>query len=196
MFLTLNGVFLWLSHYKYFVIFPLSIVEGPILAVLSGFLSSVGQLDFLIAYILLVIGDTIGDSCLYLLGRYGNGRIPDFLLRLIGIDQKKVYIIGRIMKKYPKRIFSMGKVLHGVGSVVLFTAGYVDYPFGKYIFYNTAMTMVKTFLLMLMGFYFGRAYNSINHYFDYWAIFSGIVFILVYIVFLKYGQKYADEFTE
>lgn len=193
---TLNEIFLWLSHYKYIVIFPLAIVEGPILAVIAGFLSSINQLNFVIAYLLLVIADTIGDIALYLMGKFGNGKIPSRLLEFIGINQSRVISMEKILRKHPKRIFLVGKSLHGVGGVILFTAGYVSFPFDKYLIYNVAMTTVKSFLLMIIGYYFGKAYSNINQYFDYWAIVSAVIFIGFYVVFLSYTQKLADEGME
>lgn len=191
--ITLNDIFVWVSHYRYIVLFPAAIVEGPIVAVISGFLSSIGQLNFAIAYVLLILADTVSDSGLYFMGKYGNGKIPVKILEFFGIDKLRMESMEKLIKKHPKRMILTGKVLHGIGAVILFTAGYVNYSFRDYIFINIIITFFKSLLMMLIGYYFGRAYSSINHYIDYWALISIIIFIILYIVFLKYTGKIADK---
>jgi membrane protein DedA with SNARE-associated domain len=44
----------WLVHYKYVVLFPIMVVEGPIITVLAGFLASLGSLNLLAAYSIVV----------------------------------------------------------------------------------------------------------------------------------------------
>jgi membrane protein DedA with SNARE-associated domain len=59
---SLTEVVQWLLYYKYFVLFPIMVVEGPIITIIAGFLVSLGHLNGLAAYAVLVAGDVTGDS--------------------------------------------------------------------------------------------------------------------------------------
>src|SRR6185295_20205952 len=70
MFISPSDVLGILEHYKYLVIFPIAVIEGPIIIVISGFLVYMGFLNVYVAYVVLVVADTIGDSLYYLVGKY------------------------------------------------------------------------------------------------------------------------------
>jgi hypothetical protein len=46
----------WIFSYKYLVLFPVMVVEGPIITVIAGFLVSLWRLNGLAAYAVLVAG--------------------------------------------------------------------------------------------------------------------------------------------
>src|SRR6185312_6958785 len=65
-------LFRFLIQYKYQVIFPIAIVEGPIITLIAGFLISLGYLSWFPTLILVFFGDMISDSFFYLVGKYGR----------------------------------------------------------------------------------------------------------------------------
>src|SRR3989338_6750213 len=70
--MSLEAIIALLTTYKYLLLFPIVIVEGPIITVIAGFLSSLGQLNFFISYAIAVVGDVVGDCIYYALGFYGR----------------------------------------------------------------------------------------------------------------------------
>ena len=64
--LSFDQSILWLVHYKYLALFPLTRVEGPIITVIMGFFSSLGYINFFFAYAIIVVGDLVGDAFHYL----------------------------------------------------------------------------------------------------------------------------------
>ena len=61
-----------LSQYKYLILFPLAIIEGPIVTVIAGFLCSQAILEPFYVFPIIVIGDILGDSLYYGLGRWSQ----------------------------------------------------------------------------------------------------------------------------
>ena len=51
-----------LHYYKYFAIFPIAVVEGPIISIITGFLASRGIISFLGGFIAVWLGDFISDA--------------------------------------------------------------------------------------------------------------------------------------
>lgn len=191
--MSLDLVLAWLAHYRYFVIFPLAVVEGPIIMILSGFLVSLGTLGFFTTYIILVIGDLTGDSLYYALGRFPGLKLAPAVIAKLGLTHHHIARLDYHFKNHPKKIFSFGKISQGFGAAPLFVAGLVKFPFTKFMMYNSVITLVKSFLLLLVGYYFGRAYHSLGRYLDYWALASAVAFIVLYILILRYLRPHFDD---
>ena len=89
MFISPPEILSLLEHYKYLVIFPIAIFEGPIIIIITGFLVYLGVLNVFIAYAMLVIADSLGDSLYYCIGKYwGKSRFIRKVGRYIGYDEK------------------------------------------------------------------------------------------------------------
>ena len=69
---TLEHFIALLLQYKYFFLFPIAIIEGPIISILAGVLIARGVMDPWVSYTLLVLGDLIGDGFYYAIGRFGG----------------------------------------------------------------------------------------------------------------------------
>src|SRR4051812_35422500 len=118
-----------LNSYRYILLFPISIVEGPIVPIIAGFLSSTGIMNFYIVYAIVVVGDLVGDSIIYYFGhRSGRNGAPKWL-RFLGVTEPRVASLKEKFSEKPTKIFSLGKVSHGAGSTVIFASGMVQYPY-------------------------------------------------------------------
>ncbi len=179
----------WLAHYKYWVIFPIAVVEGPMVTVLAGFLSSQGQLNFLTAYAIIAIADLAGDALYYLLGRFGRQAAMAKVGRFFGVTPERIMALEKHFANHPKKIFIAGKMAHGIGTVVLAAAGFAKVPFRKFIFLNIFPTLFKSLILLAVGYYFGRAYEHINTYLDYSAIAIGIICAGLYVGLIRYSNR-------
>src|ERR1700679_3523723 len=102
-----------LTQYRYFILFPLAIVEGPILAVVAGFLCINGFLNLFIVYPIIVLGDIIGDSIVYMFGRWG---VPTFIKKMakgLDINPGKINKVRAYFDSNPNRTISLSKVTLG-----------------------------------------------------------------------------------
>jgi len=61
-----------LIEYKYFILFPLAAIEGPIVSLAAGFLIHTGHLSFIPTYLIFILGDVIPDCLYYYLGKFGD----------------------------------------------------------------------------------------------------------------------------
>lgn len=59
--MLLQQIILLLTAHKYLFLFPAAVVEGPIVTVIAGFLSSLGIFNIFIAYAVVVVSDIVGD---------------------------------------------------------------------------------------------------------------------------------------
>src|SRR3989344_2135523 len=72
-----------LLTYRYAIIFPVAVVEGPIISILSGLLIASGAVNAYWVFLLLVAADIIGDVIFRLHQAVGDGSAlaPVFVVR-------------------------------------------------------------------------------------------------------------------
>ncbi len=184
-------------YYKYFALFFLAVIEGPIVTTIAGFFSSLGFMNFFIAYIIIIIGDLIGDVVHYSLGRFGGRKFIDKWGHYIGIYGKQVELLTKQFEKRGDKLLFIGKMLHGIGGAFLVAAGIVKMRFSKFIFANMFATFIKSLILLLIGFYFGYAFEILNFYFERMFLISfGLVFLMIIIYFLYFRKKSDSQLLE
>ncbi|MDO8593278.1 MAG: DedA family protein [bacterium] len=185
-------IFSWLISYKYLILFPITVVEGPIITIIAGFLSSLGIFNLLIAYLVVLAGDLAGDSLYYAIGRWGREKFIAKWGKYIGLNIGRVVRMEEQFKKRGQSILIWGKISHVFGSIILVSAGIVKVKYRDFLFFNFLATLPKSAIFILIGFYFGQAYARIYKYFDWTVLimFSlGIASIIVYLIIKKYADK-------
>ncbi|TCS61293.1 DedA family protein [Varunaivibrio sulfuroxidans] len=184
-----------LVKYKYLVLLPLGMIEGPLIALIAGFLSHSGVLDFWLAYAILILGDIIPDALFYALGYYG-GKIDLVNTYLSG---EKVKGLGRLWTRHGRLTMFFGKLAYGMGLPFLASAGAVKLPFGKFIQYAAPVTFFQYGVLMVLGYVLGNSYAMALNYVDlaYFALAGGVIaFIIVHVAVGRYARHKIDVMEE
>lgn len=185
---SLDQIFPLLLHYKYLALFFLAIVEGPIVTVIAGFLSSTHVLNFLLVYIVIIFGDLAGDAIYYLIGYKGRSGLLSRWGKYLGVDIKSVESLEEKFQSHSGKILILGKLSHGIGGAVLLAAGLARYSFWRFIFYNGVATLIKSLGLLFIGFYFGKSLTVINSYLGKVAVFSiglGVIVSIIYVLYRR-----------
>lgn len=195
--IALQQIVVWIVTYKYAVLFPVTVVEGPIVTVIAGFLVAHDLLSFLPVYAIVVLGDLTGDVLYYAIGRWGRNN--SFIMRIagyVGINEKRIKGLEQHFAEHSGKTLIIGKITHGVGSVILFASGTAKMPVGRFVWFNLLGTLPKSLLFMLIGYYFGEAYKSISKYIDYTALatFSiAILLLAIYVLTVRFFRKKSGE---
>lgn len=167
-----------LETYKYLVLFPLAVIEGPILIVVAGFLVSLGLMNAFIVLPVVVVADAVGDLLHYLLGRFGS----TFLYahgHWIGITEAKITSAKKYFEEHHLKSVASSKLVHGVGFVGLIAAGSLKIPYKRFALTALAISFAQSSVLLVVGVFFGYAYAQIEHYFSYGAVVLSAVAIAV-----------------
>jgi len=192
MFISQSDLLLLLEHYKYILIFPIIILEGPIITVICGFLVYLGQLNGPATYIMLVTGDLIGDILHWALGRYFKNR-PWFrrVASIFGYDDEKEKRLEAHFKNHPGKTVLIAKVSHGIGGFIQTVAGIAKIDFWKFTIFSFIGTVPKALALFLLGYYLGSSYLKIDSYLDYIAYFviSIVILVSIYLLLKKYVKR-------
>lgn len=188
MIFDLDQIQLWISHYKYFIIFPLAVVEGPVIAVISGLMVASGYLGMTVAYLVLVFGDIVGDSVYYFVGRKGAKFFVKIFGRFAKVDTDHFIALETHFKNHGGKTLLFSKT-QALGGAILAAAGASKMSYWKFLFYNVIGSSVKILLLVVLGYYFGKSYNNINSGLDIAGLVSVVVLVVVIFIYLRRKKK-------
>jgi membrane protein DedA with SNARE-associated domain len=140
------------------LILPLAVVEGPLVSVLTGFLTAQGYFHTITALALLLAGDLIGDLIYYVIGRRGAAS-----LAWLGARTRA----GRVLtpelldglRHNAARMLLIGKWTHSVGFAVLIGCGAMRIPLRHFLLINLLAAIPKIGLLFALGYFAGDHYG-------------------------------------
>jgi membrane protein DedA with SNARE-associated domain len=172
-----------LITYRYLIIFPLGVIEGPIIAVICGLLVTLGILDWYVAYPLLVFADALGDWAYYALGRFGRPLIKRWG-RYIGATPERLEQAHKHFKLNHFKMVAASKLIHAGGFLGIITAGTLKIPFLRFALQCLVISILQTGVLFVVGIFFGSAYERIGHYLDYYAAGTAVVVLIIATYFI------------
>ena len=186
--LTTANILALLTHYKYLILFPVAVAEGPIITMITGFFIITGFFNIFYVYAIVVAGDIVGDSFYYFLGRGGGALFQKIFKKKI--NSEKVDTARTYFANNSRKALVLSKVMHGIGISGLIAAGSMHVPYRKFITICTATSIIQSAILLVIGIIFGHAYLQFGKYLNYFAAFW-IVVVLGAIVFLiiKYRMR-------
>ena len=191
--LSLSSILVLLEHYKYLIIFPIAVFEGPIIIIISGFLVYLGFLNAYVAYLILATADVIGDYLHYALGKYGR-HLPWFkkIAHLFSYDQNNSGFLESHFEKHAGKTLLLAKLSHGVGGAIQVAAGIAKVDFFEFLRFSIIGTLIKTLILLLLGYYVGSSYLKIDGYLDTIAFItiSIVAFTLLYIMVRRLAKNF------
>lgn len=80
----------------------------------------------------------------------------------------------------------MSKLVHGIGFTGLVAAGAIRVPYKKYFKTCATISVIQSFVMLMLGILFGHAYVVIGKYLNYYAAFvSVLALIFLVVIFLR-----------
>ncbi|MBP9757914.1 MAG: hypothetical protein KBD06_04905 [Candidatus Pacebacteria bacterium] len=186
-----------LLTYRYWVLLPLAIVEGPMLAFICGVLVSLGYLGAPATLLILVLGDVIPDTVFYTLGRFWSER--PFVKRLalrIGVTDDHLADAQRLWREHPGKTMLMSKFAYGISAAFLFMAGLMRMTAMRFYGYSVSISFAHYIVLMTVGYYFGSSLISageVVRVIEYGV--AGVALLVSgYLVFMWYMRRSLPNF--
>jgi len=184
------------AFWIYLLIIVLACAEGPILSIGFGLLIKLGYFNFWPIYVALMLGDLVGDTAWYWIGRrYGKKFVARFG-KYFSINLESISKVEKLFHRYDTRILIISKLTMGFGFAVvtLFTAGMSKVHFKKYLALNLSGQFIWTGLLMAVGYFFGHLYQTFEGIFARISI-TALVLLTCAALF-GYGKYIQKHFTK
>ncbi len=175
-------------HYTYVAILPAAIVEGPIVTVISGVLVSLGHLNLFAALFVVFLADVISDVAFYIIGRGGRRMMHRVLF--VRISPEYIERLENQFHSSPWKTMIVAKISYGLGAMFMIASGASRMSWQKFLQYMLSLNLVRSIILLTIGFYFGRAALLIGPtYIRYYTIAVVVIIPTFYILYRKMLQK-------
>ena len=190
----MNKILTLLLAYRYPILIPFAIFEGPIVTVIAGFLVSVGLMNLFAVYGIVVVSDILGDAALYFIGYRGWGFLMKYGFRF-GVMKEKMERTNDYFKENHRKAIVLSKLVHGIGSTGLIAAGSLKIPYKRFFTTCLLISMVQSAFFLVIGIFFGGAYAQISKYLNYFAAIISVV-ALVVIITIFYKRMDVGKFKD
>ena len=184
-------IFSLIGQYKYLILFPGILFEGPILTMIGGFLASpVGGkvMNVGSVYVVAVLADLTGDVLYYSIGRFSGSRFVEKYRIFLGLTHERLLRLKHYFEKHGTKTIVLGKISHGLGWPAMVAAGSAGMPFGKFMSINTVVSLLKTVVLVALGYYYGKSMETLFKYVG-WAGVIITLLVLVTAIYFLYAKK-------
>jgi membrane protein DedA with SNARE-associated domain len=179
---TLRQIIRFFIKYKYEAIFPVAVLEGPIISIISGFLVSRGVLSLFPALLVVFFGDVVSDTAFYFLGRGGRHMIQ--YLRFLHISEERLEKLENQFSEAPWKTMIVAKISYGLGTIFMVASGASRMSWKKFLEYILSLNFFRSYILISIGFYFGKAALHLGPtYLQYYAIGVIVLIPLIYLVY-------------
>lgn len=180
----------WLRSAGYFLMFIAMVVEGPIVTAAGAFAAALGYFNIFIVLALAVLGDLVADFIYYYAGYFGRARFAEKYGHHIGLTRLRLRRMERLIKTHPKKTVTAIKLTPLLATPGLMLIGATRMPIGEYAGMVLSVALPKIVLFVILGFYFGHAYDSFSGIFERGEYFIPIAVAATAIAF--YGYKKAS----
>jgi membrane protein DedA with SNARE-associated domain len=148
-------------EYRYWILIPLAIIEGPIVAFISGTLASLGYFNLYVLAIFFFVRDMGMDAFYYYSGYFGSQTpFAQNMLQKMKIEEDQLKDLRSIWEEHPARTMFVGKFSYGIAQAFIVVAGVVKMSIRKFFAYGALAALAQYITLLLLGYFFGNAFGG------------------------------------
>lgn len=169
------------------------LVEGPVVTAAGAFAAALHYMNVWIVLLLSIFANLIPDLVYYAIGYWGREGFINKYGHYIGITPERISATEKLAEAHSGKSLFIIKMVPLLATPGLILVGATKMDIKKYAFWSIIIIIPTSLLYLIVGYYFGAAYNTIEHYLN-----LGIYVVLTAIVavgLLVYLQrKYASHF--
>ncbi len=179
--LSLPSVGHLIVAYRYWIIFPLACLEGPLVAFAVGSLTARGAFEVFSAFAVLLLGDLVPDVSLFLIGKRASRsrRLARWADRYehVGRSARAMHAAWR---RHGFRTMFVSKISYGLAAPLMVSAGSSGLSVWRLIAYAIPVTLFQYGVLFALGYYLGSRFKQIESVWRYLgAVAAGVVLVFV-----------------
>lgn len=145
-------------QYRYWILIPLSFIEGPVVAFVAGTLAAVGFFNLYFLAALFFVRDVGLDGVYYAIGHYGGRTaFAKRMLNKIGITTDHLEQVRVLWEKKPFWTMFIGKLSYGIASAFIVVAGTVKMPLRLFFKYGIIVAVLQYGVLLFAGYFLGAS---------------------------------------
>lgn len=186
----------WVLQHGYPLLFIVMLIEGPVVTAAGAFVAALHYMNVWVVLLLSILANFIPDIIYYAIGYWGRGRFINAYGHYIGITPERIAMTEKLAETHSGKSLFIIKMVPLLATPGLILVGATRMDIKKYAFWSIAIIIPTSLLYLIIGYYFGAAYDTIEHYLNlgiYVAIAAvvvvGIVAWLQRKYFVQLGKK-------
>jgi membrane protein DedA with SNARE-associated domain len=193
-FSSFQGVFEWVISHGYPLMFLAMCIEGPTVTAAATFAATLGYFNPMFIFILSILGDVIPDAIYYAIGYFGRIKLVKRFGHKFGLTDARIEKMEKGIRTHGGRTVAVLKYTPVLSTPGLMLVGAMKMNWWKYLGFVFIVTLQKTLTFMLLGYFFGKAYN-ISSYIKYGALIPFVI-IIAYFTFVFIYKKMSEKFIK
>ena len=180
-------------QYRYWILIPLSLIEGPVVAFVAGTLASLGYFNLYFLAALFFVRDIGLDGMYYAIGHFGGRTaFAERMLAKLGVTDDHLEKVRLLWERRPGTTMLIGKLSYGIASAFIVVAGMVAMPLTLFFGYGSLVAVLQYGTLLVAGYYLGASLGGsiaqvINNV-EYVLLFAAVV-IAGYYALTRYMRN-------
>ncbi len=188
-------------QYRYWILIPLALIEGPVIALVAGTLAAVGYFNIYFLGVLFFVRDVGLDLGYYAIGHFGGRtNFAQRMMKKIGVTPDHLEHVRGLWARRPGMTMLVGKFSYGIASAFIVVAGMVNMRLSTFLIYSSLIAVLQYGTLLLLGYFFGATFGGsiikVVENIQYALVFATIVITGYYIVSWRMRQKFLREDAE
>jgi len=196
---TFAAITQWVLQQGYTLMFLLMLIEGPVVTAAGAFAAAFSYFHLWIVFLLSILGNLIPDAVYYAMGYWGRQSFIDRYGHYFGLTKQRVAAADKLAKKHTVKSLIAIKMIPFLATPGLIVVGASKMDLRKYIFWSLIITVPSSLFYLLLGYYFGAAYGTIDHYLHlgYYLLAATIAIVLAVLYFQrKFAEDFAKKWSE
>src|SRR5580700_10619702 len=109
--MSIQGTAHLIIEYRYLILIPLSIIEGPVVAFIAGTLASLRYFNIYVLAVIFFTRDILMDTLYYVLGYFGwKTAFVKRTLAKLHVTEKSLEKVGKLWDEHPAKTMFIGKL--------------------------------------------------------------------------------------
>ena len=177
----------WVIGHGYFLFFIAAFLEGPLVTAAAGVAVALGYYSFIIIIILSILGDLTADLVYYTIGYWGRRTLITRYGEYVGLTKERMTSLEKLLRRHMGKALAVIKLSPVIPVPGLIMIGSVRAPLKRFIRVSLLITLPKSLLFGLLGFYAGKAYERFSGAISNT---SGLLAFITVVIFVAYfGYK-------
>lgn len=193
---TFTQAVLWVTIHGYLLVFLAMVVEGPTVTAAAAFASALGYFNVVAVFALSVLADLVADGLYYAIGFWGRVSLVEKYGKYFGITKKRIERLENLLHKNAWKTLIAIKITPGLPTPGLIIAGGTKFPLRQFITISLIITLPKSLLFVLLGYYSGRVHliaDKTFHYSQYAIFLIFVVIVLGSYIYQKVSKIIAER---
>lgn len=181
----LSTILSYFTHYGYWVVFFGVMLEnagvpvpGETILLAAGFFAAQGHFHLWEVMAIAALGAVLGDNAGYFIGReVGRGTLERYG-RYAGLTQGRLAHMDKFFHAHGNKTILVARFITGLRVFAALLAGSARMQWRTFAIYNMLGALLWSFVITLVGFFFGRSWDVLEH----WIKGAGLILLGIVIV--------------